>query len=127
MLIFVTYDYCAANIVIFDIIRKIIATICQTSNSSSKTRGAAVPCTRIIWASFSGLEEPLLKLLCLAELQHTNCSPISNCRCSKSAIFFSHNINYNINSLLWLRIGTYFLYIYIYIKHNIPEVKMKII
>ena len=41
----------------------------QTSNSSSKTRGAAAPRTRITWASFLSLEEPLLKLLRSAKLQ----------------------------------------------------------
>ena len=66
-----------------------------------KTHGAAAPCTRITWASFLGLEEPSLKLLQSAKLQSTNSSPISNCRCSKSAIFFSCNINYSINLLLW--------------------------
>ena len=34
----------------------------QTSNSSSKTRGAADPRTRITWASSLDLEEPSLKL-----------------------------------------------------------------
>ena len=38
--------------------------------------------------------EPSLKLLCLAKLQRTNSSSISNCRRSKSAILFSPNINY---------------------------------
>ena len=83
----------------------------QTSNSSSKTRGAAAPCSRITWASFLDSEEPSPKLLHLAELQRTNSSPISNCRHSKSAIFYSCNINYNINSLLWLRLGTCIIYI----------------
>ena len=99
----------------------------QTSNSSSKTRGAA-PRTRIIWASSLDSYEPSLKLLRLAELQRTNSSPISNCRRSKSTILFSRNINYNINSLLRLRIGTHIIYIYIlYISDecNIPEVEMK--
>ena len=32
-----------------------------TSNSSSKTHGAADPHTRITWASFLGSEEPSLK------------------------------------------------------------------
>ena len=84
----------------------------QTSNSSSKTRGAAAPRTRITWASFLGLEEPMLKLLRLAKLQRTNSSSISNCRRSKSAIFISRNINYNINSLLLLRVGTHIISIY---------------
>ena len=78
----------------------------QTSNWSSKTRGAAAPRTRITWASFLDLEEPLLKLSRSAKLQRTNSSSISNCRRSKSAIFISRNINYNINSLLLLRVGT---------------------
>ena len=74
----------------------------KTSNSSSKTRGAAAPSTRITWASLLGSEEPSLKLLRSGKLQRTNCSPISNCRHSKSAIFISRNTNYNniINSLL---------------------------
>ena len=49
-----------------------------------------------------------------------NSSPISNCRRSKSAILFSRNINYNINSLLQLRVGTHILD-----ERNIPEVEMK--
>ena len=91
-----------------------------TSNLSSKTRGAATPRTRITWRSFLGLEEPSLRLLRSAKLQRTNSSPISTCRRTKSAIFISRNINYNINSLLRLRIGTriiylsIFIYIYIY-------------
>ena len=44
-----------------------------------------------------------------------NSSPNSNCRRSKSAIFISHNINSNINSLLRLRVGKHIIYIYIYI------------
>ena len=58
-----------------------------------------------------------------------NFSPISNCRRPKSAILFLRNINYNINSLLRLRIGTHIIYIYIYIldERNIPEVEMKTI
>ena len=87
-----------------------------TSNSSSKTRGAAAPRTRITWASFLGLEEPSLKLLRSAKLQRTNSSSISNCRRSKSAIFISRNINYNINSLLLLRVGIHIIYIYIYLS-----------
>ena len=51
----------------------------QTSNSS-KTRGAAAPCTRITWTSFVvGSKEPSLKL------------------------------NYNINSLLQLRVGMHII------------------
>ena len=88
---------------------------CQTSNSSSKTRGAAAPRTRITWAYLLGSEEPSLKLLRSAKLRRTNSSPISNCRRSKSAIFISRNINYNINSLLLLHVGTHIIYIYIYI------------
>ena len=88
----------------------------KTSNSSSKTRGAAAPRTRITWASFLGLEEPSLKLLRSAKLHRTNSSSISNCRRSKSAIFISRNINYNINSLLLLRVGTHIIYIYIYLS-----------
>ena len=64
-----------------------------------KTRGAAAPRTRITWAYFVGSKEPSLKLLRSAKLQRTNSSPISNCPRSKSAIFYSRNINYNINSL----------------------------
>ena len=86
-----------------------------TSNSSSKTRGAAAPRTRITCAYFLGSEEPSLKLSRLAKLQHTNSSPNSNRRRSKSAIFISRNINSDINSLLWLRVGTHIIYIYIYI------------
>ena len=101
----------------------------RTSNSSSKTRGAAAPRTRITCTSFLGLEEPSLKLLRSSELQRTNSSPISNCRRSKSAIFISRNINYNINSLLLLRVGIRIIYIYIYISDEcyIPEVEMKTI
>ena len=100
-----------------------------TSNSSLKTRGAAAPHTRITWASSLHSEEPSLKLVHSAELQRTNSSSISNCRRSKSAILFSRNINYNINSLLRLRVGTHIIYIYIYIsdERNIPEVEMKTI
>ena len=105
--------------------------LAETSNSSLKTRGAAAPRTRITWASLLGLEEPSLKLLCSAELQRTNSSPISNCQRSKSAIFISRNINSNINSLLCLRVGTHIIYIYIYIyisdERYIPEVEMKTI
>ena len=77
---------------------------------------AAAPRTRITWASFLGLEEPSLKLLRSAKLHRTNSSSISNCRRSKSAIFISRNINYNINSLLLLRVGTHIIYIYIYLS-----------
>ena len=68
--------------------------------------GAADSCTRITWASFVHSEEPMLKLLPLSELQLMNSSPISNCLHLKSAILFLCNINYNINSLLQLHIGT---------------------
>ena len=85
----------------------------STSNSSLKTRGAAAPRTRITCTSFLGLDEPSLKLLRSSELQRTNSSPISNCRRSKSAIFISRNINYNINSLLRLRVGIRIIYIYL--------------
>ena len=84
----------------------------KTSNSSSKTRGAA-PRTRMTWRSFLGSEEPLLKLLRSLKLQRTNSSPISDCRHSKSAIFISRNINYNINSLLRLHVGTRIIYMYV--------------
>ena len=83
----------------------------KTSNSSSKTRGAAAPRTRITWASLLGSEEPLLKLLRSGKLQRTNSSPISNCRHSILAIFILRNINYNINSLLLLHVGTHIIYI----------------
>ena len=76
-----------------------------------KTRGAAAPRTRITWASFLGSEEPSLKLLRSAKLQRMNSSPISNCWRSKSAIFLLRNINYNIYSLLRLRIGMHIIYI----------------
>ena len=99
----------------------------ETSNSSSKTRGAAAPRTRITWASFLGLEEPALKLSRSAKLQRTNSSLISNCQRLKSAIFILRNINYNINSLLLLCVGTHILYIYIYIyisdERYIPKLK----
>ena len=64
-------------------------------------------------ASLLGLEEPSLKLLCSSKLQRTNSSPISNYRRSKSAIFISRSINYNINSLLPLHVGTHIIYLYI--------------
>ena len=80
-----------------------------------KTRGAAAPRTRITCTSFLSLEEPSLKLLRLSELQCMNSSPISNCWHSKSAIFISHNINYNINSLLLLRVGIRIIYLSIYL------------
>ena len=67
------------------------------SITSSKTCEAAAPRTRITRASFVGSEEPSLKLLRSAKLQRTNSSPISNCRCLKSAIFILRNINSNIN------------------------------
>ena len=100
-----------------------------TSNSSSKTRGAAAHRTGITWASLLGSEEPSLKLLRSGKLQRTNSSPISNCRRSKSAIFISRNINYDMNSLLLLHVGTHIIYIYIYIymERYIPEVEMKTI
>ena len=79
-----------------------------------KLMRAAAPCTRITWVSLLGSEEPLLKLLRSGKLQGTNSSPISNCRRSKSAIFILRNINYNINSLLLLHVGTHIIYIYIY-------------
>ena len=77
-----------------------------------KTRGAAAPALELLGASFLGLEEPLLKLLRSAKLQSTNSSLISNCWHSKSAIFFSHNINYSINLSLRLHVGTHIIYIY---------------
>ena len=87
----------------------------RTNNLSLKTRGAAAPHSNYL-ASLLGLEETSLKLLRSAELQRMNSSPISNCKRSKSAIFISCNINSNINSLLWLRVGTHIIYIYIYIQ-----------
>ena len=51
----------------------------------------------------------------------------SNCQRSKSAIFISHNINSNINSLLRLRVGTHYIYIYISDERYIPDVEMKTI
>ena len=71
-----------------------------------------------------------MKLLRSAKLQHTNSKPISNCRHSKSAILLSCNINYNINSLMQLRVGMHIIYIYIYIiyisdERYIPKVEMK--
>ena len=78
---------------------------------------------------FLSSEEPSLKLLHSAELQCTNSSPISNCRRLKSAIFISRNINYNINSLLPLSVGTHTIIyiIYISVESYIPEFEMKII
>ena len=90
-----------------------------------KTRGAAAPRTQITWVSLLGSEEPSLKLLRSGKLQRTNSSSISNCQRSKSAIFISRNINYSINSLLLLHVGTHI--IYIYIERYIPEVEMKTI
>ena len=40
------------------------------------------PTLKITWVSFVGSEEPSLKFLHSAELQSTNSSPISHCRCS---------------------------------------------
>ena len=108
------YKICENNIYIYIYIY--INFIKKTSNSSSKTRGAAAPRTRITCAYFLGSEEPSLKLSRLAKLQRTNSSPNSNCRRSKSAIFISRNINSNINSLLRLRVGTHIIYIYIYLS-----------
>ena len=87
--------------------------------------GLPPPRTRITWASFLVLKEPSLKLLRPAKLQRTNSSSISNRRRSKSAILFSRNINL----LLWLRVGTRIIYLYIYISDEryIPEVEMKTI
>ena len=94
-----------------------------------KLVGLPPPRTQITWASFLDLEEPSLKLLRSAKLQRTNSSSISNCRHSKSAIFISRNINYNINSLLLLRVGTRIIYIILYLSDEryIPEVEMKTI
>ena len=97
-----------------------------------KTRGAAAPRTRITWAYFLGSEEPLLKLLRSSKLQRKNSSPISNCRRSKSAIFLSRNINYNIKFIVAVtRRNAYYIFIYIYVylsdDRYIPEVEMKTI
>ena len=93
-----------------------------------KTRGAAAPRTRITWAYFLGSEEPSLKLLRSAKLQRTNSSPISNCRRSKSAIFLSRDINYNIKFIVAVtRRNTYYIYIYLSDERYIPEVEMKTI
>ena len=54
-----------------------------------------------------------------------NSSPISNCRHSTLAILFSHNVDYNINSLLQLRVEMHIIYMYISNKRNIQEVEMK--
>ena len=59
-----------------------------------------------------------------------NSSPISNCRCSKSAIILSRNINYNIKFIVAVtRRNAYYIYIYIYLSDEryIPEVEMKTI
>ena len=77
-----------------------------------KTHGAAAPCTRITWASFLGSEKPSLKLLRSAKLQRTNFSPISNCRCLKSAIFLSRNIKLEYKFIVAvLHRNTYYIYI----------------
>ena len=78
-----------------------------TSNSSSKTHGAAAPHTQITWASLLGSEEPSLKLLHSGKLQRTNSSPISNCRHSKSAIVISAAPpNNHFKVLEWAEQGT---------------------
>ena len=69
-------------------------------------------------ASLLGSEEPSLKLLRSEKLQRTNSSPISNCRRSKSAIFISCKINYIINSMLLLHVGTHIIYIYVAAPKN---------
>ena len=46
----------------------------QTSNSSSKTCGPVATPHFNYLVSFLGAEEPLLKLLRSAKLQHTNCT-----------------------------------------------------
>ena len=73
-----------------------------------------------------------MKLLRSSKLQRTNSSPISNCRCSKSAIFSSRNINYNIKFIVAVtRRNAYYIYIYLSIylsdERYIPEVEMKTI
>ena len=40
----------------------------QTSNLSSKTRGAATPCTRIIWVSFLRFRRTFTEVIGSAEL-----------------------------------------------------------
>ena len=50
-------------------------------------------------------------LFYLSELQCTDSSPISNCPCLKSAILFSRNINYKINTLLQLHVQMHIIYI----------------
>ena len=82
--------------------------------ASNSSAGGGSPTSFLTRITCLGLEEPSLKL-CSSELQRTNSSPISNCRCSKSAIFISRNINYNINSLLLLLVGIRIIYIYVYI------------
>ena len=57
----------------------------QKSNSNSKIRG---PPHSNYLDVFLSSEEPSLEFLRSAELQCTNSSPISRCRCSKSAILF---------------------------------------
>ena len=54
-----------------------------------ETPGVAVPHTQSTLSPFLGSEENSLKLLRLAELQHTNSTPISNCLLSKSTIVFA--------------------------------------
>ena len=76
-----------------------------------KLVGLPPPALEITWASSLDSEEPSLEVLRLSELQCTNSSSISYCQRSKSAILFPCNINYNINSLLRLRIRAHIIYI----------------
>ena len=79
-------------------------------------------------AYFLGSEEPSLKLLHSAKLQRTNSSPISNCRHSKSAIFLSRNINYNIKLIVAVtRRNAYYICIYLLDERYITEVEMETI
>ena len=77
-------------------------------------------------ASFLDSEEPSLKLLRSAKLQCTNSIAeflIVGIRNQPS--FFVQYINYDINSLLLLRVGTRIIYnIYLSDGPNIPEVEM---
>ena len=87
----------------------------KTSNSSLKTHGAATPLHSNYLEVFLRFRRTFAEVITLRKLQRTNSSPNSNCWHSKSSIFILRNINYNINSLLRLFVGTHIMYIYIYI------------
>ena len=106
----------------------------ETSNSSFLPPGLE------LLGRLLSFRRTLAEVITFSEASMYEFSPISNCPRSKSAIFFSHNINYNINSLLRLSIGSRIIYIYIYLsiylsiyisylsdERNIPEVEMETI